>query len=90
MGTHPGWEDALGLMRVAGDPAISDDETDTEQSTRRKKVVKRVEKSWASLAFKLMLNTIDQYYSRVYQDGYQKPGELPLLSSVPLFHLLYI
>ena len=62
-------------MCTVGDLAMSDDETDNERSTRHKKVVRRVERQWASAPFKIMLNTLDLYYSRFYFDGFQKSGE---------------
>lgn len=62
-------------MYVIGDAAMSDDETDQERSTRRRKVVRRVETQWASVPLKNMVNTLDLYYSRFYWDGLQKPGE---------------
>ena len=72
----PSWNSALAVLKAVSHKAMSDDETDEERSNSRQKVVRRVDKPWASVAFKNMVNSIDGYYSRYNLDGSEKPGLL--------------
>ena len=70
----PVWDQALEVLQKLSCGTMSDDETDVERSTRTRKVVRRIESTWASAALKSLFRTLDLYYTRYKLDGTEKPG----------------